>query len=121
MDLPLSGGSFTWSNNTSWSRIDAFIVSLDCEAKYLGLFQKGVLRLCFDNFPILPDCGGIQGGAKDRFKFENMLWVSLVVALSLLVLGSTSSSPCSFLFFLFFCFFVLFVYFMYAWGRLRFF
>jgi hypothetical protein len=37
------------------------------------------------------------------------LWVSLVVAVSLLVLGSTDSSPCSFLVFLFFAF----LYFLY--------
>jgi hypothetical protein len=32
MDLPLVGGSFTWSNNQdiySWSRLDRFNISLD--------------------------------------------------------------------------------------------
>jgi hypothetical protein len=42
MDLLLAGGSFTWSNNSSWSRLDRFLVSPDWEAIYPGLFQKRV-------------------------------------------------------------------------------
>jgi hypothetical protein len=60
MDLPLAKGSFTWSNNFSWSRLDRFLVSLDWETRYPGLFQKSVPRL----FPILLVCGGIQGGKR---------------------------------------------------------
>jgi hypothetical protein len=63
MDLPLARGSFTWSNNhdiSSWSRIDRFLVSPYWEVKFLGLFQKTLHRLCSNDFPILPDCGGIQ-------------------------------------------------------------
>jgi hypothetical protein len=63
--------SFTWSNNSSWLRLYRFLVSSDWEAKYPGLFQKRVPRLCSDHFPILLVCGGIQGG-KRPFKFENM-------------------------------------------------
>lgn len=43
IDLPLIGGSYTWSNNRdfhSWSRIDRFLVSPDWEAKYPNLLQK---------------------------------------------------------------------------------
>jgi hypothetical protein len=43
MDLPLSRGPSTWSNNSSWSRLNRFLVSPNWEAKYLGLFQKRVL------------------------------------------------------------------------------
>jgi hypothetical protein len=71
MDLPLVGGSLTWSNTSSWSRIDRFLVSPDWEAKYPGLFQKRMHRLCSDHFPILLDCGGLKGGVRP-FKFENM-------------------------------------------------
>jgi hypothetical protein len=71
MDLPLAGGTLTWSNSVSWSRIDRFLVSPDWEAKYPSLFQKRLPRLCSDHFPILLDCGGIKGGARP-FKFENM-------------------------------------------------
>jgi hypothetical protein len=37
MDLPLVGGTYTWSNNwesPSWSRIDRFLVSLAWEAQF---------------------------------------------------------------------------------------
>jgi hypothetical protein len=71
MDLPLAGGTFTWSNLSSWSRLDRFLVSPDWEAKYPGLLQKRMPRLCSDHFPILLDCEGIKGGARP-FKFENM-------------------------------------------------
>ena len=71
MDLPLAEGSFTWSNNTSWSKIDRFIMLLDWEAMYPDLLQKRVSRVCSDHFPILLDCDCIQGG-KRPFKFENM-------------------------------------------------
>jgi hypothetical protein len=71
MDLPLSGGLSTWSNNSSWSRLDQFLVSPDWETNYPRLLQKMVPRLCLDHFPILLDCGGIQEGKKP-FKIENM-------------------------------------------------
>jgi hypothetical protein len=71
MDLPLAGGMLTWSNSVSWSRIDRFLVSPEWEAKFPGLFQKRMNRLCSDHFPILLDCGGIKGGVRP-FKFENM-------------------------------------------------
>jgi len=73
MDLPLAGGLFTWSNLSSRSRIDRFVVSSVWEAKYPGLFQKRVPRLCSDHFPILIDCGGIHRG-KRPFKFE-IMWL----------------------------------------------
>jgi len=70
-DLPLARGSFTWSNNSSWSRIDRFFLYPDWKAKYPSLFQKRVHRFCSDHFPIILDCDDIQGG-KRPFKFENM-------------------------------------------------
>ena len=65
MDLPLVGGSFTWSNNRN-SLCQELIgfVSSDWEAKFPDLFQKWLLRLCSDHFPILLDCGGSLGGKK---------------------------------------------------------
>jgi hypothetical protein len=74
MDIPLVGGSFTWSSNRdppSWSRIDRFLVSPSWESQFPDLLQKRLPRLCSDHFPILLDCGGIPG-AKRYFKFENM-------------------------------------------------
>jgi hypothetical protein len=58
MELPLAGGTSTWTNNISWSRLDRFIVFPEWEAKYLDLLQKRLLRVCSDHFPI--DCGCIQ-------------------------------------------------------------
>jgi len=74
MDLPLTGGPFTWSNNqefSSWSRLDRFLVSPDWEVKFPSSLQKRLPRLCSDHFPILLDCGGVHWGPRP-FKFENM-------------------------------------------------
>ena len=43
MDLPLSGGVSTWSNNLSWSRLDCFLVTPEWELSYPGLMQKKLL------------------------------------------------------------------------------
>ena len=37
MDFPLEGGTFTWSNNGYWSKLDWFIVSPQWEVKYPNL------------------------------------------------------------------------------------
>jgi hypothetical protein len=74
MDIPLVGGSFTWSNKrdpSSWSRIDRFLVAPEWEAHFLDLLIKRLPRLCSDHFPVLFDCGGVHGG-KRYFKLENM-------------------------------------------------
>jgi endonuclease/exonuclease/phosphatase family metal-dependent hydrolase len=65
MDLPLARGSFTWSLTQDppiWSRIDCFLVSLDWEARFPGVFQKRLSRLYSDHFPILLDCGDVFKG-----------------------------------------------------------
>ncbi|KAG2689058.1 hypothetical protein I3760_09G122900 [Carya illinoinensis] len=71
VDIPLLGGAFTWSNNHTWSRLDRFLVSSDWESQYPKVCQRRLSRLCLDHFPILLDCGGIQGGRR-YFKFENV-------------------------------------------------
>ena len=70
MDLSLTGGVCTWSNGQTWSRIDWFLVSPGWEDRYPGVFQKRLLCLCSDHFPIILACGGRVGGR--TFKFENM-------------------------------------------------
>jgi endonuclease/exonuclease/phosphatase family metal-dependent hydrolase len=60
MDLPLYGGSFTWSNNRdspSLSRIDRFLISLTWEAYFPVVTQSRLSRLLSDHFPILLCCG----------------------------------------------------------------
>ncbi|XP_059428513.1 uncharacterized protein LOC132162272 [Corylus avellana] len=71
MDLPLAGGTFTWSNTYSRSRIDHFLVSLEWEVRYPALIQKRMLRLCSNHFSILLDCDCMLR-SKRPFKFENM-------------------------------------------------
>jgi hypothetical protein len=71
MDLPLSRGVFTWSNNRSWSQLELFLVSPEWELSYPGLMQKKLLRLCSDHAPILLLKGSLQN-RKSYFKFENM-------------------------------------------------
>ena len=71
MDLPMAGGESTWVNNSSWSRLDHFLVSSEWDFSYPGLVQKKLLRVCLDHAPILLDRGYLQTG-KRPFKFKNM-------------------------------------------------
>jgi hypothetical protein len=71
LDLPLSGGVSTWSNNLSWSRLDPFLVSLEWELSYPNLMQKKLTQVCSNHAPILLVGGNRQGG-KRSFKFKNM-------------------------------------------------
>ena len=68
---PMAGGGSTWSNNSSWSKLDRFLVSLKWEFSYPGLMQKKLLRVSSDHAPILLASGCPQFG-KRAFKFENM-------------------------------------------------
>ncbi|KAG6638742.1 hypothetical protein CIPAW_10G055400 [Carya illinoinensis] len=74
MDLPLLGGEFTWSNGRGWSRLDRFLVSPSWEAYFPNLSQKCLPRVLSDHFPIVLDCGRINGRRRP-FKFENM-WLA---------------------------------------------
>jgi exonuclease III len=71
MDLPMAGGESTWSNSSTWSRLDRFLVSPDWEFCYPGLAQKKLLRVCSDHAPIMLYSGCPMSG-KRAFKFENM-------------------------------------------------
>jgi hypothetical protein len=73
MDLPLAGGSFTWSishDPPMWSRIDCFLASHDWEVRFPLVSQKRLSHLYSNHFSILLDCGGVSRGSKP-FKFEN--------------------------------------------------
>lgn len=48
VNLPLAGGTFTWSNGRVWSRLDRFIVSSSWEATFSDLCLKRLPRLCSD-------------------------------------------------------------------------
>jgi exonuclease III len=68
MDLPLAGGSYSWSLRLDplvWSRIDRFLVSPDWEARFPMVSQKRLPHLYSDHFPILLDCVDVsRGGGK---------------------------------------------------------
>ena len=40
MDIPMEGGSYTWSNSLSGSRIDRFLFSLEWEEHYPNIHKK---------------------------------------------------------------------------------
>jgi hypothetical protein len=74
IDIPLSGGNFTWSNNrdiVSMSRIDRFLYTADWEEGFITIAQKRLVRLTSNHFPIMLECGSIPRGRRP-FRFENM-------------------------------------------------
>jgi hypothetical protein len=78
VDIPLSGGLFTWSNNreiSSMSHLDRFLFSADWNEGLANIFQKRMVRLNSDHFPVLLDCGSIQRRRRP-FRFENM-WLTV--------------------------------------------
>ena len=78
IDIPLSRGNFTWSNNrdvVSMSRIDRFLYNADWEEGFITISQKHLVRLTSDHFPIMLDCGSIPRGRRP-FRFENM-WLKV--------------------------------------------
>ncbi|RVW53843.1 hypothetical protein CK203_088558 [Vitis vinifera] len=74
VDIPLQGGSFTWSgglNNQSWARLDRFLVTPSWLDQYSRVNQRRLPRPTSDHFPILLEGGGLRRGPSP-FKFENM-------------------------------------------------
>jgi hypothetical protein len=71
MDIPLMGGQFTWSNGTSWSRIDRFLLSSGWEERFANVAQRRLTRVMSDHFPIILECG-VPNRVGGYFKFENM-------------------------------------------------
>ena len=60
IDLPLQGGTFTWSNSrevASKARLNRFLFSADWEDKFPTFSQRRMSRLCSDHFPIVLEGG----------------------------------------------------------------
>lgn len=70
IDLPLSGGQWTWSNQRSSSRIDEFLVSAGFLTQLFRILQKTLPRPTSDHFPICLIVDGVQWGPVP-FRFDN--------------------------------------------------
>ncbi|RVW51255.1 hypothetical protein CK203_075421 [Vitis vinifera] len=78
IDLPLQGGSFTWSGglyNQAWARLDRFLVSPRWLDQFSNVTQKRLSRPISDHFPITIEGGGKRRGPSP-FRFENM-WLKV--------------------------------------------
>ena len=77
IDLPLEGGSYTWSGGSDqrlMSRIHTALVSHDWEDHYPDVTLQVLPRPISNHFPILMEAGGILRG-KSPFRFENVVRV----------------------------------------------
>ncbi|RVW36862.1 hypothetical protein CK203_113737 [Vitis vinifera] len=73
-DVPLQGGSLTWSgglNNQTWARLDRFLATPNWLDQYSRVLQRRLPRPTSDHFPVLLEGGGLRRGPSP-FKFENM-------------------------------------------------
>ena len=78
VDLPLQGGTFTWSGgfqNQAWAKLDRFMVSPSWLDQFRNVTQKRLSRPISDHFPIIIEGGGIKRGPVP-FRFENM-WLKV--------------------------------------------
>ncbi|XP_026436550.1 uncharacterized protein LOC113334529 [Papaver somniferum] len=53
MDLPLIESHFTWNRNSSWSKLDRFLISSSWEENYLRIEQTTLPKPFSDHCPIL--------------------------------------------------------------------
>ena len=75
-DLPLHGGSYTWSgglNGSAMSRLDRFLVTANWESHCNKVTQRRLPRPVSDHFPILLDSDGVKSRPAP-FRFE-LMWL----------------------------------------------
>ncbi|RVW14448.1 putative mitochondrial protein [Vitis vinifera] len=78
IDLPLQGGSFTWSgglHNQARARLDRFLVSPRWLDQFSNVTQKRLSQPISNHFPITIEGGGKRRGPSP-FRFENM-WLKV--------------------------------------------
>ncbi len=62
IDVPLSGGIYTWSNNrevSSMSCIDRYLFTADWVEGFINISKKRLTRMNSNHFPISLECGNI--------------------------------------------------------------
>ena len=73
MDIPMERGLYTWSNTSSASRIDRFLVSPIMADQFTLSFQKRLSKELSDHFPILLE-GGVNGEGEFLFGLKICGW-----------------------------------------------
>ena len=76
IDLPLEGGTFTWSNSreaASQSRLEKFLLSSNLEEHFSNNRQKRLHRLLSNHFPVLLEGENFHEG-NHPFYFKN-IWL----------------------------------------------
>ncbi|CAN1165552.1 hypothetical protein LINPERHAP2_LOCUS26210, partial [Linum perenne] len=79
IDLPMRGATFTFSNlqrDTSLSRLDRALVSMDWEDFYFECNLRAFERTCSDHCPLLLDCAPVRGWRRP-WKFE-LMWLQAI-------------------------------------------
>ena len=56
----MEGGTFTWSNSRSRSRLDKFLCFPSLEDHFSRIVQRRLPKPLSDHFPILLSCGFMQ-------------------------------------------------------------
>lgn len=73
IDLPLSGGNFTWARGNRHeisSRLDRFLISSEWDEEFRNIKQSMLPRITSDHIPIELQCGNWEPN-RSYFKFEN--------------------------------------------------
>ncbi|XP_026459319.1 uncharacterized protein LOC113359979 [Papaver somniferum] len=71
LDLPLVGSHFTWSINSSWSKLDRFLISSEWEDHFLRIEQSTLPKPFSDHIPIVLSTEEEEGWGPTPCRFEN--------------------------------------------------
>ncbi|KAF5177633.1 hypothetical protein FRX31_032778 [Thalictrum thalictroides] len=71
VDYPLQGARYTWTNGTSFSRIDRFLATADWEAHFSQAKEVALFRSVSDHRVVVLDCSRKRRGSVP-FRFEVM-------------------------------------------------